>query len=661
MFCPQCKAEYRAGFTQCSDCAVELVGQLVLAGTRDDLARTRSAKILNGARQFFGDAFGKNEIVRKAWMRLMIAFLAIAVLASLSWIQFVSSRQFVPDQWPKKELDHFLALQNDDYDSHSKTGLDASTEASKGMVASTSEALATHAGLKVLQHGGNAADAALTTSFSQIALTAGSAVSYGGIMTAVYYDAASNKVYTLNAAYNTVKKETDPLTIPIQGQHSGRMALVPGFMAGAQALHDRFGKLPFSRLLEPAIWIAEHGVTLSPLLEGWFRQAQGFVTRLPEGRRIFTKTNQQLYKAGDLFRQPALAETLKKVAAQGSGYMYKGEWARHFVDAIQREGGKITMDDLSSYRPMWTEPLRIPYGGYEVVSLGPPNIGGLMTLGSLKLAEVAEIKKYGHYTKSADALYYLIQTSRMQYGYTYMPAENRRRIFPGIDPSPEAQVSTDTAEQMLAYLRLHINPVAAPKEPGPGHSAAVIAVDKDGNVACILHSINTTLWGTTGIFVDGVSIPDSAAFQQRQIAEAGMGVRFPDPSNPLMVLKGGKPVLVSAAVGEIPALHLATLQNLMNVLDFGMDPKTAVVQPNTQGPYLGKSLTAPPRPEYEIETVSSGFSETVLDGVRARGQRIRVLPGNDQAGYWIGVQIDYFSHKISGAATSRLPSMVEGY
>src|SRR4029077_13485154 len=124
----------------------------------------------------------------------------------------------------------------------------------------------------------------------------------------------------------------------------------------------------------------------------------------------------------------------------------------------------------------------------------------------------------------------------------------------------------------------------------------VLAVDEWGNAASILHSLNGLLWGSTGIFVDGISIPDSACFQQQAIASAGFGVRLPEATNPLIVLKGGKPVLASTTIGS--DLHVATLQNLFNVLDFGMDPKTSVDQPNTRGPFLGMSVTGPGKPEY---------------------------------------------------------------
>ncbi len=571
-----------------------------------------------------------------------------------------ATAQFNPDHWSKEDLSRYLALENGfDPDLRKIVEPQRSATSSRAMIAGTSDPLAVHAGLEVLKHGGNAADAALTTALSQVALTAGAAISYAGILTAVYYDAASGKAYTLNAGYNTVQNEKDPLSIPGLGEHSGRTALVPGYMAGVQALHDRFGKLPFSMLFGPAIWIAENGVAMSPMVSGWISSQRSFITRLPESKRVFTKPDGEVYKSGDLFRQPELAATLRKIATEGSAYMYKGEWARHFVGLVQREGGKITLDDLAAYRPMWTEPLQMSYGNYQVVSLGSPNTGGYMTLGGLELAEVADLKKYGHYTTSAEALYDLIEIERMTQSIASMTFDARQKNLPDVDPLINSLLTQKGAERLWA--RIQSKKVLPPAEKnGPGHSAGILAVDEKGNVAVILHSINGILWGATGIFVDGISIPDSAVFQQQAIADAGSGMRLPESTNPLLVLKGGKPVLASVAIGS--ALYDVTLENLLNVLDFGMDPETAVNQPNTQGPFIGDMGNSPRKPEYEKEAIGLGdFSQSVLDGVEARGQAIKVVPTYSQPGYWIGVQIDPIAHKLKGAGTRLLPALVEGY
>ncbi|HYL78906.1 MAG TPA: gamma-glutamyltransferase [Bryobacteraceae bacterium] len=562
--------------------------------------------------------------------------------------------KFDPERWPKQELDRYLALDGQRAQSH------PAVVSSKAMIAGTNDPLAIHAGLDVLAHGGNAVDAALTTSLAQIALEAGANVSYAGIIEATYYDAASGKVYTLNARYNTVQNEKDPLTIPGVGEHSGRTALVPGFMAGVQALHDRFGKLPFATLFDPAIWVAEHGVVVSPRLSRDIKRSERFITRLPEGKRIFAKADGSLYQTGELFRQPELAATLKRVASQGSAYMYKGEWAHHFVDAVQREGGKITLEDLAAYRPMWTEPLQVFYHGYQVVTLGPPNRGGLIALGSLKLAEAADLKKFGHYASSAEALYYLIQILRIETSLANMSPEARKRRYPEINPSPESQLTKETAERLWARIQ-HNSANPQPAKPGPNHSDGVLAVDERGNVVSILHSFSGIYWGSTGIFVDGVSIPDTASLQQGLIASVGPGARLPSASNPLIVLKGGKPVLASVAIGS-GGVDEVTVQNLINILDFGMNPKASVERPNTRGPFYGITGTAPPKPELEKETVGEGdFPEAVLDGVRARGQAIKVVTKGAQLSSWIGIQIDPVAHKISAGLTPFMNAWAEGY
>ena len=568
-----------------------------------------------------------------------------------------------PERWSPQDRDRYLALQAG-FDMRMRTRLVPAKTAvgSRGMIAGTSEPLAVHAGLEVLEHGGNAADAALTTALAQVALTAGATISYAGIMSVVYYDAASHRVYTLNAGYNTVKQENDARTIPGRGEASGRTALVPGFIAGVQALHDRFGTLPFADLFAPAIWIADHGVPISPAVAAWIRSSTTVLTRLPATKRIFAKPDDTLYSYGEMLQQPALAQTLRSVANEGASYMYTGAWARHFVDAVQQDGGKMTLDDLRSYRAEWTKPLAMPYRDYTVVSLGPPNTGGLITLGSLKLFEVADLKRRGHYANSAEVLYDLVQISRLRTILSETPAPILRKAFPELAESQWTALTPEVAKRLWAIVqqpewqrRFESRLDAG----GSDHSAGIIAVDDRGNVASIVHSCNCLLWGTTGIFVDGMSVPDSANFQQDRLARVGPGVRLPESTNPVIVLEHGRPVLASSAIGA--ALHETTFQNLINVLDFGMDPHAAVEQPNFMGPFYGMSTRLPFKPELDKETFRPGdFSDAVLAGVSSRGQAIKM--DSSQPGYWIGVQIaNSKPRKLVGGVTSRLPALVEGY
>ena len=206
-------------------------------------------------------------------------------------------------------------------------------EGQSGMVVGLTGQQAVHAGLGILKQGGTAADAAMATAMSQVVEVAGSYISFAGIMSMTYYDAASGKVHFLNACYNTPSGEKDPLSIPklnpytLKGNPSGRTALVPGFMAGVEAAHARFGKLPFAKLFEPAIALADEGFRIDPVLAGFIKHRKEVLSRLPATKRVFTKENGKLYDQGDLFRQPELAKTLRQVSLKGTSFLYEGDWA----------------------------------------------------------------------------------------------------------------------------------------------------------------------------------------------------------------------------------------------------------------------------------------------------------------------------------------------
>ena len=584
-----------------------------------------------------------------------------------------SETNLSPKYWPAGELERFRVLNNTPGLPHPLA------EGTKGVVAGTTGALAVRAGLEVLRQGGSAADAALTTSLAQISLAAGCWVSYSGIMTGVYYEARTGKVYSLNAGFNTVQGEDDPLSIPGLGKPSGRAALVPGYMAGVQALHDKFGRLPFAKIVEPAIYFAENGIEITPTLDRYINIRREVLVRLPEIKRIFTKADGTLYAKGDQFKQLQLAETLKKVAAQGAGYMYTGEWAKKFVDSVRREGGKMTLKDLEDYKVFWTEPIRTTYRDYDVFALGFPGTGGVNLVEALNLLEAADIARFGHYTISPDALDWLIQISRVGYFLPSIPAATLKALFPDLDISPQSRLKKETAKLLWANMQspkwnVLMQGIYQSAKKGTeaavqaaeksvrksAHSDAVVAVDEEGNVAAICHSINTVLWGTTGIFVDGVSINDSASIQQPLIKAVGQGVRLPDPTNPAIFFKGGKPILASSSIGT--GLHEETLQNLVNILNFGMDPKTSedtpkFLSPDWAGLGGGSGM--------EFQTFGKGeFSAEILSAVRTKGQDFKELKPEEQEfrrGYWIGIKLDPGTGVRQGAVMRLYNGYALGY
>jgi gamma-glutamyltranspeptidase / glutathione hydrolase len=562
-----------------------------------------------------------------------------------------------PEAWPAGELEKYGQLQKT-YSKASRTA-----ESRQGMVAVTTDAFAARVGLEALQRGGSAVDAALATALAQVALKGGATVSYAGILTMIYYDAPSKKVYSLNAGYNSLLEENDPKSIAVDGKPSGRTALVPGFFAGVQAAHDRFGKLNFARLFDSAVYLAENGFAVEPLLGYFLKTQKGALTRLPETKRVFAKENGELYGTGDLFKQPQLAETLRKVAAQGAEYIYQGEWAKRFVAAVQSEGGKMTLADMKAYRPIWSEPVQTNYHGYQVYGLGHPSLGGVTMVEILNLLEVADLRQYGHYTTSPEALYQFIQICRSLY-LTFQPPEFIKKRAPELDLSPESRLKKETARLIWKRInepgwREEFTPVK-PKGADNNHSAGVVVVDARGNIATLLHSNNTacnsSCWGETGIFVDGISIPDSAAINRAMLSTLKPGDRVPEHTFPLIVLKNDKPYLASSSVGTAAVIP-TTMNNVVNVLDFGMDPKKSIDTPNFRGP-IGGSLR-------DEEGLADGdFAKNIVDAVIAKGQSVKPLSKMEAAshsGYWVAIQIDQKMKKLVGAAPATLNGYVAGY
>jgi gamma-glutamyltranspeptidase/glutathione hydrolase len=458
-------------------------------------------------------------------------------------------------------------------------------EGRNGIVVGLTGRRAVHAGIEILKQGGSAADAAMTTAMAQVVEAAGSYISFAGVLSMTYLDTATGKVRFLNACFNTPLDEKDPLSIPkldpfaSGASPSGRSVLVPGFMAGVEAGHDRFGRLPLDRIVEPAIRMAEEGFEVDASLAGLIQFRKDVLSRLPETRRIFTKPDNKFYERGDRFRQPELAATLRAFATQGAAYFYTGDWSRRFVAAMRNDGGVLTGRDLQAYKVLWEEPLETSYGDARLHAPGPSSGGGVDIIEALNLVELAGLKKRGLPTQSAESLFWLMQISRNQiFSFSHNLVTNR---FPDRDFSPKSRVTKQSAQwiwdRMLAGAwPFSIKPKRAPDKPVQ-HSSGVVVVDRWGNVAAVTHSIYTAVWGRTGIFVGGVSIPDSASFQQEAIKEAGPDKRLADSMCPLIVTRRGKPVLASTVIGG--GLHQRNLFALTYILEFGMDAQAAAHAP----------------------------------------------------------------------------------
>ncbi len=528
-----------------------------------------------------------------------VAFLLLAVPAS----PLLSQADLSPASWPKSELARYSKLQEDG--GPKKLG-----KGRRGMVVGTTGPLAVRAGLEALKQGGSAVDAAIATSLAQVTLAAGSWVSFAGIFTMIHYEADTRKVTYLNGEFTTVLGEDDPLSIPFDAP-SGRTAMVPGFMAGVERAHDRFGRLPWEELFAPAIYFAEEGFVLDVGLASTLEFRRGVLSRTAEGRSIFFKPDGNLYQAGDLFKQPALAETLRNVASEGAGYMYEGAWGEQLVAALAAEGGKMTMADLAAYKPILKRAKRARYRDVVVWAPSKPGSGGAITARALRALKAHDFGAAGHYTESADSLYELMA--------------NTRAIYNSLPPL--------------------------------GHSDAVVTVDEEGNVAAVLHSINTLAWGETGIFVDGVSIPDAAKRQQRRILTAGPGKRIWSGTLPVIVTRKRQPVLASSAIGN--GLFEATIQSLVNVLDFGKNPKQAIESPIFRSPLRSDD----PVSRWPTRVTQNQFDGDLLQTMRDRGIPILEMSPLDFAGtgFWAAVTVGDKKPRLQGFTSEVLNGWAEGY
>lgn len=505
-------------------------------------------------------------------------------------------------------------------------------------------------------------DAVMTTAMLQPCLAAGSYVSYAGILALVYYDAATNEVYSLDAGYNTVRGEKYPRTIPgpsvaaqvengpgnaINYEPSGRTALVPGFLAGVEAGHARFGKLPFAEIVDPAIRCAENGFEYTPSLFHSVRAREAVLDRLAETKAVFRKANGERYAVGEIFRQPELAKTLRAVVKEGvREHIYKGDWARAFVDAVRRDGGHMALEDLASYQPTWNDPVRGKFNGYDVYAFGRPAHFGAALIESLNLATSARLVQLPTYDRSPQTLFYLMQIGRISMIHNARLEARVSRAL-GVDFSPESRLDQHTADVLWSKMQSRGFPeVSAILRKSSAHTDVVVAVDARSNVAALVHSINTVNWGATGIFVNGISVPDSASLQQWEIAQLPPGARLAPTIAPGIAFKNGKPVLGFGAAGF--GGHMRTIAALVSVLGKGMTPQQAINAPSIGGFTVSKQSAG------EVTgTVAAGdFDETYLKELRDLGQPVE--EDNAARGYWIGVSIDPMNGTLHGGALREL-------
>ena len=541
-----------------------------------------------------------------------------------------------PSGWPAEDQRIFWNIQQSDLPGNPvASGCD-------GAVATALNGLAARVGEEALRQGGSATDAVLAAALAQIVLGGGAVISFFGILAFMHYDARTGEVASLNAGWNTCRDETNPLTIPGAvnpggdgvrsmlgaGEPSGRTAMVGGFMRGLEAAHRRYGHLPFAQLFEAAIELAEIGFPVSSSLARYIDVRKADLARLRETRSVFFKADMSPYVEGDHFRQPALAETLRQVAANGADYVYCGGWATRCVTAVQADGGKMTLADLADYRPIWSDPVTYDRGAWRLLLLGAPCEGSINLVEALNLADASGVSRGEHWSRSPANLLRLARCCAVMHGARFDTEEERAAAFPGIGFGREERQTEEHARRLWTHVG-EGGPIQLLREGG--HSDDVVAVDRWGNMASLCHSINCVIWGKTAINVDGVSIGDPGSYMQPLIAATPRGHQIPNPIELGILSHSGAPQIAWSSMGV--GLHYQTVQSLLNVCDFGMTIAEAASAPRLLLPLAPDASHR----ELILRVVAGEFSDEVL--ARTGMEIRRLAPGEARfaQGLWVAV------------------------
>mgnify|MGYP002780208550 CR=1 FL=1 len=282
-----------------------------------------------------------------------------------------------------------------------------------GIVAA-SQPLAAAAGVAILERGGTAADAAIAAN-AVMGVLEPTGNGIGGDLFALVYDAARDEVQALNASgwaptgLAAFLKQRGDTAMPQRGIHA---ATVPGVVAGWDALRTRYGTKPFAELLAPAIRYADEGAPVAEITAGLWRNSVRMLAAHPNSRSTFLLPGDRAPRAGELFRNPDLATSLRLIAKDGTRAYYDGPIAQAILAISREQGGTFTAADLRDFRPEWVAPISTTYRGWTVYEV-PPNSQGIAALQMLNIMERFPLREYGWH--SPRAMHAMIEAKKLAY------------------------------------------------------------------------------------------------------------------------------------------------------------------------------------------------------------------------------------------------------
>ena len=527
--------------------------------------------------------------------------------------------------------------------------------ARNGMVVSQN-AIASQVGMEVMLAGGNAVDAAVATAFALAVVhpTAGN-IGGGGFLLlrpakgpAAVYDfreqapaAATPTMFLKDGKYSSELHHDSPLAVG-----------VPGTVAGLHMAWADNGRMPWKGLLQPAISLAREGFMVSDGLARSLREVLPEMKRYPASLAQFSRQGVP-YEMGDVLQQPDLAKTLERIAEKGARGFYDGETAELIEKEMKARGGLITREDLRRYTIYRRPPLRGTYRGIEILTVPPPSGGGVALLQCLNVLEGFDVPAMG--PNSSLFVHTVSEALRRAFA-------DRARFLGDPEGAKDMPVERLVSKEHAAALRKTIladrASVSSPASfEWPAESTETThfsVVDADRNVVALTTTLEAgygskivvpgagfLLNNEMGDFNAGPGLTDASGLVGTEPNLAGPGKRMLSSMTPTIVVKEGRPYLVTGSPGgrTIPSTVLLTV---LNVLDFGMNPQEAVDAPRFNHQWL---------PD-EIRYERFGLSADTVEALARRGHNLAEIGGQGVAE---AIRINAREGLLEGGCDRRAP------
>ncbi len=528
-----------------------------------------------------------------------------------------------------------------------------------GMVV-TRERHATEAGLKVLESGGNAIDAAVAVGFA-LAVTHSSAgnIGGGGFMLIRLADGRTTFLDFRERAPGAASRNMylDAAGKATQDSIIGyRASGVPGSVSGFEYASRKYGKKPWADLVRPAVELAAKGFPLSYAQAQSLHGAARNLSRFPESNRIFLRGG-KFYEPGETFVQPDLGRTLDRIMRLGAKDFYEGETARLLARDMQEHGGLITLEDLKAYRTIERKPMTGTYRGYEIVTSPPPSSGGVGILEMLGMLDGTGYEKAG--AGSAASVHYMAEAMRRYFAdrseHLGDPDFVKVPLSSLLDPAyiAKRRASIDP-ERATPSSEIHAAKFAGHESNETTHFSVA---DADGNIAIVTYTLNGGYGSKVTAQGLGFLLNNEMDDFAPKPGEANMYGLIQGEANaiqphktplssmtPTIVLKDGKPFLALGSPGG-PTIINTVLEVMVNVLDFGMNLQDAVNWPRFHHQWLPDVLSMEP-----------GYSPDTIAILEKRGYTVRRINAQGEC-----AAIRFENGRLEGAADPRTEGTAEGY